>query len=186
MAAEPLLSDVRNLSANGERSDDCCEPILLTASRRSSIARCAYVPVVVVTDACRSTRCTRCGSTPARSMSVAAVWRRSWNRIFDFSGRGHNFMLQRGQCRRVASACRLGHRAVDRAREATGLGGCGPDRLFLGRAGARIESPRRAWLPDAVCGADPPGGVVDWIMRVSVHSPHPSFRRRSMPCLVSG
>ena len=29
-------------------------------------------------------------------MSVAAVWRRSWKRIFDFSGRGHSFMRQRG------------------------------------------------------------------------------------------
>jgi len=39
-------------------------------------------------------------------MSVAAVWRRSWKRIFDFSGRGQSFIWQRGQCRSFESACR--------------------------------------------------------------------------------
>src|SRR5438067_2748760 len=38
------------------------------------------MPVVVVTDACLRMRCTRCASTPALSMSVAAVWRRSPSR----------------------------------------------------------------------------------------------------------
>jgi len=41
-------------------------------------------------------RCTRCASTPARSMSVAAVCRRSWKRIGRGIAFGHSFASQAG------------------------------------------------------------------------------------------
>ena len=45
----------------------------LTASRRSSSARCPYVPVVVVTDARRRMRCTRCASRTGESCSATPL-----------------------------------------------------------------------------------------------------------------
>ena len=60
---------------------------------------------IVVTDACRRMRCTRCASTPARSMSVAAVWRRSWKRIGRGTALGHSFAPHVGQRRTSASLC---------------------------------------------------------------------------------